>query len=220
MSEPSIYDEADDPYRAIRIGDPGPAGEATKWGQLLTLFMRVIALFWMLQGLMLWRVILMSQQPIFDAMPRAAAFAIIFFAVLNLVAAVGLWLATPWGGVMWLLIASAQMFVASSMPGFFVGGYWLIAIDLFLIILYFVLTFEAGRDFEARRGVSERRRRRRAEAGEKPLVRNGLQARLMSFFAARRKAEPSPRFKPAGAAPKEPQASEKTKKNPSNNAQH
>ena len=47
------------------------------------------------------------------------------------------------------------------MPRFFVGGYWLIGVNLVLIVLYFALTFEAGRDFEAQ-SVIERRRKRKA----------------------------------------------------------
>lgn len=160
MSDPKNHDDADDPYRAIRVGDPGGAGEGTKWGQLLTRFMRVMALFWLLQGLLQWQAILTAQKPIFDAMPQSAALAIILFSVLDLVAGVGLWLATPWGGVLWLLIASAQIFVAAGMPRFFAGGYWLIGVNLALIVLYFALTFEAGRDFEAQNVIDRRRKRR------------------------------------------------------------
>ncbi len=159
MSDPKNHDDADDPYRAIRVGDPGGAGEGTKWGQLLTRFMRVMAIFWLLQGLMQWYAILTAQKPIFDAMPQSAALAIILFSMLDLVAGVGLWLATPWGGVLWLLIASAQIFVAAGIPRFFAGGYWLIGVNLVLIVLYFALTFEAGRDFEAQNQIDRRRKR-------------------------------------------------------------
>lgn len=160
MADFSNGDDSDDPYRAIRIGDAGAAGEATKWGLLLTRFMRLIAAFWIIQGLAQWRVVLVSPQSIFDTMPQPAAVAVVFFGVADLVAGVGLWLATPWGGVLWLLIASAQIFVAAGMPNFFSGGYYLIAVDVVLIMLYFVLTFEAGRDFEAKRVLDQRQRRR------------------------------------------------------------
>jgi uncharacterized membrane protein (DUF2068 family) len=100
-------------------------------------------------------------------MPQNAAFAVIFFAVLDLVAGVGLWLATPWGGVLWLLIASAQIFLTLSMPGFFVGGRWLIAVNAILILMYFALTFEAGRDIDAQR-MRERRRRKAQARAESP----------------------------------------------------
>jgi len=116
----------------------------------------------LLQGMMHWRIVLTAPQSIFDAMPQNAAFAIVFFAVLDLVAGVGLWLATPWGGVLWLLIASAQIFLTLSMPGFFIGGYWLIGVNAVLILMYFALTFEAGRDADAQR--LRERRRRKAEA--------------------------------------------------------
>jgi hypothetical protein len=163
----TLYDEGDDPGRGIRLGDPGPANESTSWGILLTRFMRVIALFWLLQGIMQWYVVLTAPKPLFETLPTGAAMAVIFFAVLDLVAGVGLWLATPWGGVLWLLIASAQIFVTLTVPGFFAGGYYLIAIDLVLIALYFALTFAAGRDSEA---VAMRDRRKRAK--RKP-VRSG-----------------------------------------------
>jgi uncharacterized membrane protein len=160
MAGPAFYDGDDDPHSGIRIGEPGPTSESTRWGMLLTLFMRIIAVFWLLQGLTQWYVVLTAPTPIFDTLPSGAATAVIFFAVLDLIAGVGLWLATPWGGVLWLLIASAQIFVTLSVPGFFAGGYFLIALDLILIVLYFALTFEAGRDFEAQR---LRNRRKRAQ---------------------------------------------------------
>jgi hypothetical protein len=183
MAEPvNNHDDADDPYRAIRVGDPGAGGEATKWGYLLTRFMRVMALFWLMQGLAQWRVVLTARAPIFDTMPSSAALAIIFFSVLDLIAGVGLWLATPWGGVLWLLIASAQIFVAASMPQFFAGGYWLIGVDLVLIVLYFGLTFEAGRDFEAQKLMEQFRRRKsapRSASGEKPSALGRLGRRFV-----------------------------------------
>jgi hypothetical protein len=182
------YDDADDPYKAIRVGDPGDAGEGARWGRLLTRFMRVMAVFWLLQGLLQWQAILAAKTPIFDAMPHSAALAVILFSVLDLIAGVGLWLATPWGGVLWLLIASAQIFVAASMPRFFAGGYWLIGVNLVLIVLYFGLTFEAGRDFEAQNMIG--RRRRKSPGHGAPAQAAGAPP------AAASPAPPSPKGKP------------------------
>ncbi len=167
MADRTIFDDGEDPYRPIRIGDPASVTDAPKWGVLLLRFMRIVALFWVIQGLLHWRIVMATNQSIFDVMPRNAAFAIIFFAVLDLVAGVGLWLATPWGGVLWLLIASAQIFVTLSIPGFFVGGYLLIGVNAFLIMIYFALTFEAGRDDDAQR-LYEKRRQRKAENEAEP----------------------------------------------------
>lgn len=175
MTDNSLYEDADDPHRPIRVGDAGAAGAAARWGQMLTLFMRVMALFWLLQGVMQWVIVLTASRPIFDEAPTEAAIAVVFFAVLDLVAGVGLWLATPWGGVLWLLIAGAQIFVTLTMPGFFAGGYWLVGLDLALVGLYFFLTFEAGRDYEAQR-LREKRRRRR---GSDPEPSGGLLIRAL-----------------------------------------
>jgi uncharacterized membrane protein (DUF2068 family) len=163
MADPALFDGDDDPHSGIRLGEPGPTSESTRWGLLLTWFMRTIAMFWLLQGLMQWYIVLTAPKSIFETLPSGAATAVIFFAVLDLVAGVGLWLATPWGGVLWLLIASAQIFVTLSVPGFFVGGYYLIGLDLVLIVLYFVLTYEAGRDFETQR-LRDRRKRAQQRA--------------------------------------------------------
>ncbi|MBY6241466.1 DUF6163 family protein [Methylosinus sp. Sm6] len=182
MTEHSLYDD-DDPHRPIRVGEASVSGEATRWGQMLTLFMRVMALFWLAQGLMQWRLMLMSQQPIFDALPTHVAVAIVFFAVLDLIAGVGLWLATPWGGVLWLLIASAQIFMTATAPGFFFGGYWLVAFDLTLIGLYFFLTFEAGRDYEAQRLRDKRRRRRTGEIEAAERLHERWRRRLRETFS-------------------------------------
>jgi hypothetical protein len=53
-----------------------------------------------------------------------------------------LWLATPWGGVIWLFCAIAQILVAVALPGFF-SMLW-IGANIFLIVIYFVLMRRAG----------------------------------------------------------------------------
>ncbi len=188
MSDPALFDDGDDPHRGIRLGDPGPANEATRWGVLLTRFMRTISIFWLLQGLMQWYVFLTAPKPLFDTLPSGAATSVVFFAVLDLVAGVGLWLATPWGGVLWLLIASAQIFVTLTVPGFFTGGYYLIGLNLILIALYFALTYAAGRDFDAVR-MRERRKRTKRKPGARSSAQTLFQqtrSRMGSSISRRR----------------------------------
>jgi hypothetical protein len=43
-----------------------------------------------------WSAILLPSEPLFDNLPPLRIAAVIYFAVFDLVAAVGLWLATPW----------------------------------------------------------------------------------------------------------------------------
>jgi hypothetical protein len=81
-------------------------------------------------------------QPVFDTLPGATSVAVIFFAIADLVAAVGLWLATPWGGALWLFAATSQIFVAVALRNS-ISISWIV-INLILIAAYFVLTFKAS----------------------------------------------------------------------------
>jgi nicotinamide riboside transporter PnuC len=104
--------------------------------------MRVLAGLWVLQGLLQWSTILLPREPLFDNVSALRGAAVIFFATINPVAAVGLWLATPWGGVIWFLAAIAQIFVGLALPGFF-SMLW-IGADVVLIVIYFGLMWRAG----------------------------------------------------------------------------
>ena len=123
----------------------------------LVVFMRLLAGLWALQGLLQWSAILLPAEPLFDNLPPLRGAAVIYFAVFDLVAAAGLWLATPWGGVIWLLGALTQIIVAIALPGLF-SIYW-VAADLALIAIYFVLTFEASRPGAAFGKLRRRRSR-------------------------------------------------------------
>jgi hypothetical protein len=144
--------EIPDSGAAIRLGEKSRSPNETRWGMLLVLFMRIVAALWILQGLMQWQVVLGAPTSLFDTLPTATSIAVVYFAVMNLLAAVGLWLATPWGGVLWLLVAMSQIAVAIALPGFFDGGWFVIVLDVLLIGLYLLLTFEAGRE-PRRRGA-------------------------------------------------------------------
>ncbi|MBX9741730.1 MAG: hypothetical protein K2X62_16770 [Beijerinckiaceae bacterium] len=144
----SADDETD--HEVIHLGSDGLGRSgATRWGFMLVAFMRVVAVLWLFQGLLQWRSILAPGDFPLDALPRLEAIAIVFFAVINLVAAVGLWLAAPWGGVLWLFAAAAQMFMTVFIPGMLPGGRLLLALDVALIVAYFVLTWYAAQERDA-----------------------------------------------------------------------
>jgi hypothetical protein len=129
---------------AIRLGEPAPGvAEENQAGLFLVVFMRLLAGLWVFQGLVQWSAILLPSESVFNNVSALRGAAVFFFAIFDLVAAVGLWLATPWGGVIWLLGAIAQILVAFGLPGFF-SIIWPGA-DIFLIIVYFSLTWQAGR---------------------------------------------------------------------------
>ena len=81
-----------------------PAREARKlpWGRRLMLFLRIVAGFSLLKGLYHWALVLGigdGAGSTFEASAMPWQAATVFFAVIDLVAAVGLWLAAAWGGV-------------------------------------------------------------------------------------------------------------------------
>jgi hypothetical protein len=86
------------------VGDDGGAvlgAGPMRWTAMLVWFMRTMALVWIAEGLFHWSVILGAVPRVteFTVMPVVREATIIFFAVADLVAAVGLWLASPWVGV-------------------------------------------------------------------------------------------------------------------------
>lgn len=136
-----------DSDRPIRVGErPKSQALANRWATALTAFMRVVAGLWILQGLLHWARVLAPGLPIFDTLPMVAAYLIIIFAVIDLIAGIGMWLIAPWGGVMWLFAASTQIFVSVAIPNFFPGGRFIAYFDAALIVAYFILTYNASED--------------------------------------------------------------------------
>ena len=115
----------------------------TRWGLILVIFMRLLAALWILQGLSEWASFMLPRSAIFDHMTKSQTAAIMFFAVIDFLAAVGLWLATPWGGVLWLFAAVAQVLIALGVKHSFSTAW--VACDVMLIALYFTLTWQAAR---------------------------------------------------------------------------
>ena len=132
-----------EPDAAIRVGLSAREQIETRWGLILVIFMRLLAALWILQGLSEWSSFMMPRDAIFDHMTKSQTAVVMFFSVIDFLAAVGLWLATPWGGVLWLFAAVAQVLIAfgvkhgASLP-------WTVC-DVALIGLYFTLTWQAAR---------------------------------------------------------------------------
>ncbi len=136
------------PDDAIQFGAPGEEKglDGVRFGLVLLIFMRVVAALWMLRGLMLWRDILAAERGPFDAMSSTAAGAMVFFAVVDLLAAVGLWLATSWGGVLWLFAAASGLLTAAMLPNQGMSGPVVATADCVLMVAYFWLSWRAARE--------------------------------------------------------------------------
>ena len=134
------------PSEAIDLGPNSSSRPPEVWGARLVVFMRFVAVLWMLQGLLHWKVILAPDRIPLDALPDAMAAAIVFFAVMDLLAAVGLWLAAAWGGVLWLFAACGGTIVLLFMPDFHFGGRFFLLVNVFLMVIYFFLTWNAAQE--------------------------------------------------------------------------
>jgi hypothetical protein len=134
--------------------EPVHAGEAAetdgRWTERLVLFLRVMAGVSMLKGLYHWSVVcgIGEGSETSFAAPDATAFrtATVFFAVIDLVAAVGLWLAAAWGAVVWLTSVISMIAVELLFTQVFGGRILILLIELCLLGTYLWLALQAARE--------------------------------------------------------------------------
>lgn len=152
-TETGLVGETHGPTAPIRLGpDAVEAGSASvRWQLMLVWLMRVLSLVWLAQGFSHWHSILVPAPSDLEILTGWRAASLVGFAVFDLLTAIGLWLVTPWGGVLWILNVALQMVVVVGLPGFFPGGRLILAIYAALVVVYFVITFQAGQEEEDRR---------------------------------------------------------------------
>ena len=93
-----------------------------RWTRRLVLFLRVMAGVSMLKGLYHWSRVCgigVDASDVFEYHSIAWQAATVFFAVIDLVAAVGLWLAAAWGAVIWLTAIASMLAVEIFFPQVF-----------------------------------------------------------------------------------------------------
>jgi len=136
------------PLPPIRtIGAAGGEHPVTlRWSLILVWFMRTMAVVWIAKGLFFWTVVLGVKGADFLERPVVTQGMIGFFAVADLMAAVGLWLAAPWGGVLWLICAATEIMTATLGAGASLTGTLGVALDGALIVVYFVLSWLAANE--------------------------------------------------------------------------
>lgn len=119
------------------------------WTNRLIWFLRAMAAMSMIKGLYHWAVIIgIGDGPgtTFEASPIAWQAATMFFAVLDPVAAVGLWLAAAWGAVVWLTTTISMAAIELLFPQIFGGRILMVLAELAAIFAYAWLTLMAGRE--------------------------------------------------------------------------
>lgn len=139
------------PIAAIRLGPTERAGRAFRYGTALVWFTRIMSVLWVAQGLRQWALVLAPDRfgsDTVDALSQVGLGSVVFFCVVDLIAAVGLWLAASWGGVVWLVAIAGQWFLILLLPRFLDYDGAVGSIDLVLVAAYLALTFQVAREME------------------------------------------------------------------------
>ena len=99
--------------------------EDNVWTRRLVLFLRIMAVISVLKGLYHWAQVtgfIGGEEEAFENQPLAWQTATVYFAVIELVAGVGLWLATPWGAVVWLTTVVSMAVIELMFPAIYGGS--------------------------------------------------------------------------------------------------
>lgn len=127
-------------------GAQRPRGRSGRWRLTLVWLLRLLSVFWMAKGLMAWAVIFgiggEGQAP-FESRLLSFQAITVYFAVIDLVAAVGLWLTSTWGGVLWLLAAISQLLLGFFFPRLLPITPWMAGSYIALIAAYFLASWAA-----------------------------------------------------------------------------
>jgi hypothetical protein len=142
--------------RATRPSDmlePVQASKPVKtkgtWTDYLVLFLRVMAAVSLFKGLYHWAALCgigAGADGGFDTHTTAWQTATVFFAVIDLVAAVGLWLAAAWGAVVWLTSVLSMAVIEVFFPRVYGGSILVVLGEAALLAAYLWLAIVAARE--------------------------------------------------------------------------
>lgn len=126
-----------------------PAGDevaAQRWAGRMLVFMRVVAGLELLKAVVHWCQLLGigGGEAGFEGQTTLRQAIVIYFAVLDPVAAVGLWMGAPWGAVLWLFAAASQITILFLLPGFPPVGWVLLPYELLTIGTYIFLAYRGN----------------------------------------------------------------------------
>jgi Family of unknown function (DUF6163) len=122
------------------------------WTRRLVIFLRVMAALSLVKGMYHWAQVLgigVGEGDGFEVQPLSWQTATVYFAVIDLVAAVGLWLATPWGAVLWLTTVISMAVVDVMFPQIYGGNLLTVIAELGLLMVYLALAWLAAYEHPA-----------------------------------------------------------------------
>jgi len=93
------------------LSDDRALRASTRWTRILVLFLRILSLVCLSRGLSDWSRILgfVGVEDAFESAAPTEQVLTALYAVLNCVAAVGLWLTSAWGAVLWLTVTICEV---------------------------------------------------------------------------------------------------------------
>src|SRR5688572_7808250 len=122
------------------------------WTRRLVIFLRVMAGLSLAKGMYHWAQVLgigVGEADHFELQSLSWQTATVYFAVIDLVAAVGLWLATPWGAVLWLTTVISMAVVDLMFPQIYGGNLVTVAVEFVLLAVYLGLAWMAAYEHPA-----------------------------------------------------------------------
>jgi len=141
------------PTRPSDMLEPVHAGKAANaagsWAEYLVVFLRIMAAVSLMKGLYHWAQVCGIAAPAdggFEAHTVAWQTATVFFAVIDLVAAVGLWLAAAWGAVVWLTAVVSMAVVEVFFPQVYGASILIVLAEATLLVVYLWLAIFAARE--------------------------------------------------------------------------
>jgi predicted ABC-type exoprotein transport system permease subunit len=140
---------AEEPHVLEPVQSTGGEADSYRWPHRLRVFLRAMATISLFKGLYHWAVICGIGAPLtsgFDAYSTPYQVATVFFAVIDLVTGVGLWLAAPWGAVVWLTSVISMAAVELLFPQIYGGNTWVIVAEVLLLASYLWLALMAARE--------------------------------------------------------------------------
>jgi hypothetical protein len=146
MSEPITGDPIEELGPVLAEEEKRPA---SSWTDRLVLFLRVMAAVSMIKGLFHWAAVCGfiggADGGFFGHTPQWQT-ATVFFAVIDLVAAVGLWLAAPWGAVVWLTSAVSTAVIDVFFQQVYGAQNLVVGLEAVAIAAYLFLAIQAARE--------------------------------------------------------------------------
>jgi hypothetical protein len=149
MSDTSPRDQARDGMMSAAMSSERTDSDENVWTRRLVLFLRVMAVLSIVKGLYHWAQVtgfIGGEEDAFENQPIAWQAATVYFAVIELVAAVGLWLATPWGAVVWLTTVVSMAVMELMFPGIYGGSLVVVGGEALMLAAYLALAWMAARE--------------------------------------------------------------------------